>query len=98
MPSPTVVFARLAARLGGVDPTDRDAVVRWYREELPNLSPLEVEACWRTLLDSDLTEEEADDEAFYAEPDAVPLPRLRDTPPTRIPPLARLWWTVFGRP
>lgn len=94
--TPAYVYARLAARLGGVDPTDRDAVAKWYREELPAISAAKVEACLAKMLGSDLTEEESDDVDFFAEPKDVPLPRLCDAPPARIPLPARLWQAVYA--
>ena len=98
MPTPAHVFARLAARLGGVDPTDREAVVRWYREELPRLSPTDIEACLEELLAQDgVPEAELDDVDFFAEPRDVPLPRLCDAPCVKTPLLARLCWSAFRK-
>ena len=37
--------ARLAERLGNVEAWDEDAVVRWFREELPRLPPATIEDC-----------------------------------------------------
>ena len=39
MPTPTGFFLDVAARYGGVDPGDLDAVQRWFIESMPELPP-----------------------------------------------------------
>ena len=91
MPTPVKAFTQLAARLGGVDPDDHDAVVRWFSEELPKLPPETIRECLETLLAQDgHADEDAPDVAPCYPPEA-PLPSLKDAPPARAPTIARLW-------
>ncbi len=94
MPTPVSVFARLAERLGGVDPWDEAAVVRWFREDLPRLSPQQIETCLQELLAAD----GAADEGLKrrARRERFPLPRLRDAPPSPLPWTVRLWARFFA--
>ena len=50
MPTPTEVFAELAARHGGVDANDARAVARWYTEDVPRLPRETIESLLEELL------------------------------------------------
>jgi hypothetical protein len=78
MPTPTHVFARIAARLGGVDPTDMDAVQRWYQESLANLSLDRLEKLLEELLAAVGEPEPDPPRPVY--PEAPPLPTLDQSP------------------
>jgi len=43
MPTPTHVFAEVAAKYGAVDAGDMEAVQRWYEETLPSLPSKKIE-------------------------------------------------------
>ena len=78
MPTPTHVFARIAARLGGVDPSDMDAVQRWYQESLTNLPLERLEEVLEELLAAIGEPESEPPRPVY--PDAPSLPRLDESP------------------
>ena len=50
MPTPTVNFALWAAHYGGVDPTDEEAIARFYDEEIHNLSDEDKSELFQKLL------------------------------------------------
>ena len=94
MPTPTRLFADLAAKYGGVKPSDTAAVQRWYEEVLPTLSPEVIEELLEELLNSEgLESEEAMSRQYPAD---APLPRLDEAPPIP-PPLFAAGWREFLR-
>jgi len=92
MPTPTRVFAEVAARVGGVDPEDTEAVVEWYESTLPTLPPEQIEEVLVELLDREGLEAGPAPSCRY--PESAPLPRLDDSPPVGEPRLAVLWWAL----
>jgi hypothetical protein len=86
-PTPYYVFARIAARLGDIDPTDVEAVQAWFMEELPRRERAEIEAILEELLKAEAAPEAGPVEPFY--PKACPLPRLEDSPQATVPG----WWS-----
>lgn len=92
MPTPSHVFARVAARIGGVDATDSEAVQRWYMETLPWLSPGVIDEVLRELHDADGTPATKSLEPSY--PLEAPLPTLDESPEARIP---GWWFELRGR-
>lgn len=92
MPTPTRVFAEVAARFGSVDPEDMGAVVEWYESTLPTLPPERAEEVLAELLGRERLE--AGPAAPCRYPESAPLPRLDDSPPVAEPRLAVLWWAL----
>ncbi len=87
MPTPYHVFARIAARLGDVDPADADAVQRWFMEELPRQERAQIEAIFEELIKEDGAPQAGPVEPSY--PEAAPLPLLEDSPEATVPG----WWS-----
>jgi hypothetical protein len=95
MPTPTGVFAQVAARHGDVDPNDAEAVQRWYAETVPALSPEKLETVLEDLLEQESDPHEPLLAPMY--PRGVPLPEQASAPPVALPLLVRIWAAVFGR-
>lgn len=55
MPTSTEVFADVAARFGGVDPHDPDAVRQWYETKMPTLPPEQIDEILDELLQKEGT-------------------------------------------
>lgn len=91
MPTPTHVFAELAAKYGGIDATDADAVQRWYEEQLAQLPPDSIEEVLEALLDQSQTAAKRGDQVPRNYPSAAPLPNLEQAQPIRLPLLAAGW-------
>ena len=94
MPTPTRVFAEVAARHGGVDPRDAEAVLAWYEKTLPTLPGPQAEAILEELLAREGSEEEGSGPRRY--PDRAATPALDEALPAREPMLAALWWALLG--
>ena len=95
MPTPTRVFAQVAARYGGVDPGDMEAVRDWYEEELQGLSAEQIEAVLSELLSDEAVETDPEPPPHY--PGAAPPPTLDESPPAREPKLATLLHEIARR-
>jgi hypothetical protein len=95
MPTPTHVFAEVAARHGGVDPRNAQAVQDWYEKTLPTLPGPQAEAILEELLTREGLEEEHEGPRRY--PDRAAVPALDDAPPAREPMLAAVWWMLRDR-
>ena len=97
MPTPVRAFAEIAAQHGDVDPTDLEAVQRWYLDELPQLPPSEIDEILQELVSHDGESHKDDLKRTY--PQEAPLPTLSDSPPARFPPgfLWGLIQRIFGR-
>jgi len=95
MPTPTRVFAEVAARHGGVDPANADAVLEWLEKTLPTLPGPQAEAILEELLARDGLEEERGAPRRY--PDRAAVPSLDESLPEREPLLAALWWLLHRR-
>lgn len=89
MPTPTSSFLDVAARYGNVDPTDAEAVQRWYTEILPTMPPETIEEILEHLLADVGTKSEEKTARSY--PRDVPIPSLSSSPPASIPLLAAGW-------
>ena len=83
MPTPTPVFAELAALYGDVDPEDIEAVQRWFAEELPKLGLDEIERIVAHLIAAD--GDVAGTKIAPVYPVRAPLPSLRSSPPVEVP-------------
>ena len=88
MPTPVQAFADTAAKHGGVDPADLEAVRRFYRDTLPTLPPEEILAILEELLTAEGGRGDADAKPFY--PGGAALPSVSASPPVLLPLLARL--------
>jgi hypothetical protein len=95
MPTPTRVFAEVAARHGGVNPRDAGAVLEWYEKTLPTLPGAQAEAILEELLEQEGLEEEHEAPRRY--PDRAAVPALDEALPAREPMLAALWWALLAR-
>ena len=95
MPTPIQAFLEVAARHGGVDPADFDAVRRFYGETLPTLAPDRILAVLEDLLAREGASETRAPEPFY--PAGAAHPTCRGSPPVLIPRLARGWWGLLTR-
>ena len=88
MPTPTQVFTAVAGR-HGIDPSDPEAVQRWFLETLPTLPRARIEEILEELLfwraGSELPSE------VHCYPEGVPLPSLAESPPAHTPLLAAHW-------
>ena len=79
MPTPTQVFYDVAARHGKVDPSDAEALQRWFTEVLPALPNEQIEEILEVLLSHDGSQAARAESRSY--PRNVPLPSLEDSPP-----------------
>ncbi len=95
MPTPVQAFAEVAARRGGVDPSDPDAVRRFYRETLRTLEPATLLAILEELLASEGDAGGEGPEPFY--PTGAALPSRQASPPVPLPLLACGWRRALGR-
>ena len=95
MPTPTRVFAQVAARYGGVDPGDMEAVRDWYEKELQGLSAEQIEAVLSELLSDEGVEAGPEPPPQY--PEAVPPPTLDESPPVADPKLATVLHEITRR-
>jgi hypothetical protein len=95
MPTPITAFADAAAQYGDVDPSDIEAVQKWFAEELPKLSPDVIEAVLRQLLRRD--GEAPDREMIPVYPKGAPLPSLGASPQVASPLLAQDWKRTLTR-
>lgn len=91
MPTPTHVFTELAAKYGGIDAADADAVQRWYEEQLPQLPRETIDEILEALLDQDQTAAKPDAQVPRNYPSAAPLPNLEQAQPIRLPLFAAGW-------
>jgi len=95
MPTPTTAFADAAAKYGGVDPDDIEAVQRWFAEELPTLSIQIIEQVIRDLLAQDGAVSGREIIPVY--PERAPLPSLGASPAVTTPLLAEDWRRLLRR-
>jgi len=95
MPTPTTAFADAAAKYGGVDPDDIEAVQRWFAEELPTLSIQIIEQVIRDLLAQDGAVSAREIIPVY--PERAPLPSLGASPAASTPLLAEDWRRLLRR-
>ena len=95
MPTPTHVFAEVAAKNGGVDAGDMEAVQRWYEETLPALPAEKIEEILDGLLSREGLRSEGDGPRVY--PKAAPLPTLDQAAPVPLPLLAAGWREFLRR-
>ena len=95
MPTPTTAFADAAAKHGGVDPNDIQAVERWFAEELPTLPVETVEQVLHELLEQDGAQARRELAAVY--PERAPLPSLRSSPEAASPLVAQTWKTFLRK-
>ena len=96
MATPTSKFIEIAARHGNVDPTDIEAVQRWFAEALPKLSPAELGYIFEELLRADGAPRTAR-VAVRVYPKHAPLPSLRQSPAVGLPLLAGRWTELHKR-
>lgn len=94
MPTPTHVFALLAEKYGGVDPSDMEAVQRWYDQTLPTMPAKTIEDVLEELVGQEGLSGAAECARVY--PEKAPLPTLDQAPPAPLPLLAA-GWRVFLR-
>ena len=95
MPTPVQAFAEVAAKHGGVDATDMDAVRRFYRETLRTLKPAEILAILEALLAREGGAGGEDPDPFY--PSGAALPSRHASPPVPLPLLACGCRRALGR-
>jgi len=95
MPTPTNVFAEVAAKYGGVGAGDMEAVQRWYEETLPSLPPQKIEEILDELLRREGLRSEGDRPRVY--PKTAPLPTLDQAAPVPLPLLAGGWREFLRR-
>jgi hypothetical protein len=95
MPTPTHVFAEVAAKHGGVDAGDMEAVQRWYEETLPSLPAEKIEEILDELLSREGLRSEGDGPRVY--PKTAPLPTLDQAAPVPLPLLAAGWREFLRR-
>lgn len=100
MPTPITAFADAAAKYGGVDPNDMEAVEEWFTQELPTLPVNTIEEVLHGLLQQDGVVAEREITPVY--PKRAPLPSLRSSPESASPLVAEKWKTLLrkllGRP
>lgn len=89
MPTPTQAFLKVAAR-HGIDPSDAEAVQRWFSEDLPSLSTEQIEEILEELLAYDENGEITSLVRCY--PKGVPLPSLEESPVALATLLAAVPW------
>ena len=90
MPTPTQAFLKVAAR-HGIDPSDAEAVQRWFSEDLPSLSTEQIEMILEELLAYNANREDTSGARSY--PKGVPLPSLEESPVVPATLLAAAPWT-----
>jgi hypothetical protein len=95
MPTPTRVFHDVAARYGKVDPSDAEALERWFTEVLPTLPKEQIEEILEELLAHDGSQAPRTESHSY--PQNVPLPSLEDSPPVTFSALKQLLSTLMAR-
>ena len=95
MPTPTGSFYDIAARYGGIDPRDTEAVQRWFMETLPTLPPSKIEEVLEALLQGDGPTDVKQPARSY--PQGVPLPSLSGSPAAPTPLLACGWRELLNR-
>jgi len=95
MPTPTGAFLDVAARHGKVDPTDIEAVHRWFTDVLPTLPPGTIEEILEELLQHDGTSDDKATARVY--PKGAPLPSLSSSPPAPFPWHASSWREILSR-
>ena len=95
MTTPTTAFADAAAKYGGVDPDDIEAVQEWFAEELPTLSVHVIEKVVHDLLAQDGAV--TDREIIPVYPERAPLPSLGASPAVSTPLLAEDWRRLLRR-
>jgi hypothetical protein len=95
MPTPTYVFAEVAAKYGGVDSGDMEAVQHWYEETLPSLPPEKIEEILDELRAGEGSE--AKGECPHVYPKTAPLPTLDQAAPVPLPALAAGWREFLRR-
>ena len=95
MPTPTYVFAQVAAKYGGVDAGDMEAVQHWYEETLPSLSLKKIHEVLDELLSREGLRSGGDGPRVY--PKAAPLPTLDQAAPVPLPLLAAGWREFLRR-
>jgi hypothetical protein len=95
MPTPTTAFTDAAAKYGGVDPDDIEAVQSWFAEELPTLSVDIIENVLRDLLAQDGAVSGREIVPVY--PERAPLPSLGASPAVTTPLLAEDWKRLLRR-
>jgi hypothetical protein len=96
MPTPTHVFAEVAATHGNVDPGDIDAVQRWYENELPLLPAATIEEILEELASQEGSAPVAAD-SKHSYPSGAPLPSLGQSKPVPLPLLAAGWRAFIRR-
>ena len=95
MPTPTYVFAQVAAKYGGVDAGDMEAVQHWYEETLPSLSLKKIHEVLDELLSREGLRSGGDGPRVY--PKTAPLPTLDQAAPVPLPLLAAGWREFLRR-
>jgi len=95
MPTPTTAFADAAAKYGGVDPDDIEAVQRWFAEDLPKLPIGTIEQVLHDLLERDGALDDREIVPVY--PTRAPLPSLGSSPQAASPLHAEEWRRVIAR-
>ena len=95
MPTPTYVFAEVAAKYGGVDSGDMEAVQHWYEETLPSLPAEKIERILDELVSREGLRSEGDRPRVY--PKTAPLPTLDQAVPVPLPLLAGGWREFLRR-
>lgn len=95
MPTPVQAFATVAAKHGDIDPSDLQAVRRFYEETLPTLEPTEFFTILEELLAYEGRAGEVGPEPVY--PRASALPTLLGSPPPLLPLLACGWGAMLCR-
>ena len=95
MSTPIHVFAELAAKYGGVDAGDIDAVQHWYEQDLPALPRNTIEDILEELLKQERHEDTVESTRAY--PKQAPLPTLDQAPPAALPLFATGWRALFRR-
>ncbi len=95
MPTPTHVFAEVAAKYGAVDAGDMEAVQRWYEDTLSSLPPQKIEEILDELVGREGLQPEGDGPRVY--PKAAPLPTLDRAVPVPLPLLAAGWREFLRR-
>ena len=95
MPTPVQAFAEIAAKHGGVDASDMEAVRRFYRDTLPTLEEAEILQILQDLLAREGAAKGERPEPSY--PEAAECPTLRASPPVPLPLLALGWRALSSR-